>query len=90
MSVGRLYTGSAADYEKPSLLKVGTGEGSQVYGWGLYASNKRDVAEHYADRDAWTGKALKTKSGLVVIRSNPRPFYNMIPMLIKRSAQIIA
>ena len=65
MSVGRLYTGSAADYEKPSLMKVGTGEGAQVYGWGLYASNKRDVAEHYADRDAWTGKALKTKSGLV-------------------------
>ena len=30
-SRGGLYTGSAADYEKPSLLKVGTGEGSQVY-----------------------------------------------------------
>ena len=46
--IGRLYTGSAADYEKPSLLKVGTGEGSQVYGWGLYASNQRGVAEGYA------------------------------------------
>lgn len=47
-SVGRLYTGSAADYEKPSLLKVGTGEGNQVYGWGLYASSERGVAEGYA------------------------------------------
>lgn len=45
--IGRLYTGSAADYEKPSLLKVGTGEGSQVYGWGLYASSERGVAESY-------------------------------------------
>ena len=47
-SIGRLYTGSAADYEKPSLHHVGTGEGSQVYGWGLYASNQRGVAEGYA------------------------------------------
>ncbi len=47
-SVGRLYTGSAADYEKPSLHAVGTGEGAQVYGWGLYASNVRGIAEGYA------------------------------------------
>ena len=31
----------------PSLQHVGTGEGSQVYGWGLYASNQRGVAESY-------------------------------------------
>ena len=43
-----LYTGSTADYERPSLHYVGTGEGSQVYGWGLYASNRRGVAESYA------------------------------------------
>ena len=47
-SIGGLYTGSAADYEKPSLHYVGTGEGSQVYGWGLYGSNRREVAEMYA------------------------------------------
>ena len=47
-SIPRLYTGSAADYERPSLHAIGTGEGSQVYGWGLYASNRRGVAESYA------------------------------------------
>ena len=47
-AISNLYTGSAADYEKPSLVKVGTGEGAQVYGWGLYASNRRGVAEWYA------------------------------------------
>lgn len=47
--ISRLYTGSAADYEKPSLLKVGTGEGSQVYGWGLYASDQRGIADNYAE-----------------------------------------
>ena len=49
-SISHLYTGSAADYENPSLHYVGTGEGSQVYGWGLYASNKRGIAEGYARR----------------------------------------
>lgn len=44
-----LYTGSAADYERPSLHYVGTGEGTQVYGWGLYASDRRDYAEMYAE-----------------------------------------
>lgn len=49
MGISRIFTGSSADYEKPSLLKVGTGEGSQVYGWGLYGSTVRGVAEGYAD-----------------------------------------
>lgn len=52
LSISELYTGTAADYEKPSLHYVGTGEGSQVYGWGLYASNQRGVAEAYAKSDA--------------------------------------
>ena len=79
MSVGRLYTGSAADYEKPSLLKVGTGEGSQVYGWGLYASSERGVANRYAENDAlrkerfdptekralFNGKSFASFSGLI-------------------------
>lgn len=47
-SIGGIYTGSAADYDKPSLIHVGEGEGSQVYGWGLYGSNVRGVAESYA------------------------------------------
>ena len=56
-SIGRLYTGGAADYEKPSLHFVGTGEGSQVYGWGLYASDRRGVAEQYAKATKGSAKA---------------------------------
>ncbi len=52
-SIGGVFTGSGADYEKPSLLKIGTGEGSQVYGWGLYGSTVRDVADGYAHQDAF-------------------------------------
>lgn len=53
-----LYTGSTADYERPSLHYVGTGEGSQVYGWGLYASNRRGVAESYAKAGVPRGRNL--------------------------------
>ena len=51
-SVSPVWTGSAADYEKPDLNYVGTGEGAQVYGWGLYGSKRRNVAEWYAKQDA--------------------------------------
>lgn len=33
--------------DKFSTDKIGTGEGAQAYGWGLYFAGKREVAEHY-------------------------------------------
>ena len=51
-SIAPVYTGSAADYDKPSLNYVGTGEGAQVYGWGLYGSSSEKVARWYAEVDA--------------------------------------
>lgn len=50
-SIGGIFTGSGADYDKPSLLHIGEGEGSQVYGWGLYGSTVRGVAEGYMPRE---------------------------------------
>ena len=47
-SISGIYTGSAADYDKPSVKYIGTGEGNQVYGWGLYGSTERGVAESYS------------------------------------------
>lgn len=29
------------------LDKIGTGEGAQAYGWGMYFAGKREIAEHY-------------------------------------------
>ncbi len=49
--VSPVWTGSAASYDKPSLHYVGTGEGQQVFGWGLYGSSSRNVAEWYANTD---------------------------------------
>ena len=67
LSISELYTGSAADYEKPDLHYVGSGEGTQVYGWGLYASAVRDVAEEYAH----IGKMKKEADMRVARQSMP-------------------
>ena len=41
------YAGSRVDYDKPSLEAIGSGEGAQVHGWGLYYALSKDVAEGY-------------------------------------------
>lgn len=41
------YKGSRANYEKESLDFIGTGEGSQVHGWGLYYAKDKNIAEGY-------------------------------------------
>lgn len=41
------WHGSPHTFGKFSLEKVGTGEGAQVYGWGLYFAGKKEVAEYY-------------------------------------------
>lgn len=41
------WHGSPHVFEKFSLHAIGSGEGAQAYGWGLYFASKREVAEHY-------------------------------------------
>src|SRR5690606_1669981 len=36
------YHGTPHNVDRFSLQKIGTGEGAQVYGWGLYFANKRE------------------------------------------------
>lgn len=45
----RAYHGSPYKFDKFDLSKIGTGEGNQVYGHGLYFASKEDVARWYAD-----------------------------------------
>lgn len=44
------FAGSRVDYDRPSLEAIGSGEGAQAHGWGLYYALNRDVAEGYKDR----------------------------------------
>lgn len=41
------HHGTPHEVDAFSTEKIGTGEGAQVYGWGLYFAENRDVAEAY-------------------------------------------
>lgn len=41
------FHGTAAKFDKFTLDHIGTGEGAQAFGWGLYFAELRDVAELY-------------------------------------------
>lgn len=41
------WHGSPYDHNKFTTAKIGTGEGAQAYGWGLYFAQAKEVAEYY-------------------------------------------
>jgi hypothetical protein len=45
----RAYHGSPYDFDRFDASKIGTGEGAQAYGHGLYFAGKEDVARSYRD-----------------------------------------
>lgn len=53
----RAYHGSPHDFDKFDMSKIGTGEGAQAYGHGLYFAEREGVAKSY--RDALGGQKLK-------------------------------
>jgi hypothetical protein len=45
----KAYHGSPHDFDRFDLSKIGTGEGAQAYGHGLYFADKEAVAKQYRD-----------------------------------------
>ena len=66
------YHGTPHDVQRFELSKVGTGEGNQALGYGLYFSENPDVAGHYS-------KALGGRHNLygVRIHANAKQFLDM-------------
>ena len=54
----RAYHGSPHDFDAFSMDKIGTGEGAQAYGHGLYFADREGVARSY--RDALASNVKKT------------------------------
>jgi len=50
----RAYHGSPYLFDEFDIRKIGTGEGAQAYGRGLYFAENEDIAKHY--RDTLSGK----------------------------------
>jgi len=48
LEVGAWHGGPHA-FDRFSADKIGTGEGAQAFGWGLYFTGLEDVAKHYAE-----------------------------------------
>jgi hypothetical protein len=44
------FHGTPFDVDKFKLANIGTGEGAQAYGWGLYFAQARKVAQDYKDK----------------------------------------
>ena len=55
----RAYHGSPHSFDKFSMENIGTGEGAQAYGHGLYFAENEDVAREYR-------RALQHKAGLEI------------------------
>lgn len=44
------YHGSPYKFDKFTTDKIGTGEGAQAFGWGLYFTDLKSIAEQYANK----------------------------------------
>ena len=56
----RAYHGSPHDFDRFDMSKIGTGEGAQAYGKGLYFAESEDVAKSYRPNE-WSYKGRSAK-----------------------------
>lgn len=61
----RAYHGAPHDFTTFSLEKIGTGEGAQAFGWGLYFTSDESIARWYAKKLA--GRNENELAGLVTL-----------------------
>jgi len=74
--------GSPFVFERFTTDKIGSGEGAQMFGWGLYFTDKEDVAKHYAEklskmRDGGTVWMIGDK----IVRKEEAKFINVLNSL---------
>jgi hypothetical protein len=62
------FHGSGADFDEFRLEMIGTGEGAQAYGYGLYFTDSEDIAKFY--KDALGSGNLVLPSGQTVRTTN--------------------
>jgi hypothetical protein len=68
----RAYHGSPYDFDKFSLSQIGTGEGAQAYGHGLYFAESPGTAKSY--RAALTDEVLKVGDDAVMTATSADPW----------------
>ena len=71
------WHGSPHDFDKFSLNHIGTGEGAQAYGHGLYFTDKKGIAKAYAGNRMGTSSFKKNNPDLA-----GKPFANYIARMV--------
>jgi hypothetical protein len=71
------YHGTPHKVDKFSTSKIGTGEGAQAYGWGLYFAENETVAKGYRD-DLSGGNRLLIRGALL-----EDPIHKLTPLQVK-------
>lgn len=80
------YHGSPYKFDKFTLSHIGSGEGAQAYGWGLYFAGRKEVAEFY--REALTNvkvhpRAMPYSNGKKAYRAPNQQVYTDLMGLSK-------
>ena len=65
LSIGNIWHGTSADFDAPSLHYVGTGEGTQMEGYGIYGASLRNLGEIYAQADVARKGRSQTDDAIV-------------------------
>ena len=71
----KAYHGTPHKVDKFSTSKIGTGEGAQAYGWGLYFAQGKAVAESYRKsiKPEWQVTPIKDGFRAMVLDANLKP-----------------
>ena len=72
------FAGSRVDYDRPSLEAIGSGEGNQAHGWGLYYALNKDIAESYREKFlGYDNLTAKNKNKIKeIINSKGKDYYS--------------
>jgi hypothetical protein len=69
----RAYHGSPHTFDKFDMSKLGTGEGAQAYGHGLYFAENPEVAKSYITANASGGRPVATFDGVPLTELKDKP-----------------
>ena len=65
------YHGSPHRFDKFTLDHIGTGEGAQAYGWGLYFAGNKEVAKYYKEAlSDWQPNGIQPEPGSVADKAS--------------------
>jgi hypothetical protein len=72
------HHGTPHKVDKFSTAKIGTGEGAQAYGWGLYFADKKPVAQSYRRVGATQADIVLGNGNQVKMEDLPTPLQNAL------------